>query len=83
MVQVLADRQKILLDVWGTVSAWPKCPICRTAYTFIQYDCPSRDDVLHAIIADEIKCDILLSFDGDFGIIGTLPRFAHMPIQVI
>lgn len=83
MVKILTDQQKIMLDAWGTISTWIQCPICHSAFNFVQYDCPGKNDVLHSIIADEIQCDILLSFDKDFAIMGRLPRFAHMPIQVV
>lgn len=83
LVQILKDRQQVLTQVWGNFSTSNKCPICHSAFNFLEYHCPARDDALHVIIADENHCDLLLAFDEDFAILGKLARFAHMPIQVV
>ena len=82
-VAILEDRIRVLTQVCGEVTEQENCPICHSKYRYLEHDCPLRDDVLHAIIADRVGCDQVVTFDQDFDILRKIPKFAHLHIQVL
>ena len=59
------------------------CPICRNAYNFWDYDAPDERDILHGLLAVELGCDLLITFDSDYRCLQNEPEFSTLAISIL
>jgi predicted nucleic acid-binding protein len=81
--EILKESTQLVKTIWGTLVTSASCPICKSAYQFIEYDGPHRDDMLHSVLASKMGCDVLITFDHGFSLIQKSPLLSHISIQIL
>lgn len=68
---ILDSANKIMDEVRGRVKFYSKCGICNNSYQSSTHKQILVADILHALLAKDIGCDNLITFDKGFhGLIG-------------
>jgi len=84
MNQILDDAMEIVMSIRGKTKSYRDCKKCGTDnVNYIGFKSLGTDDALHALLANEMDCDQLLTFDGDFNEIKGNPKIGSLDIQVI
>jgi len=58
------------------------CPVCHSAFSFVQPDTIFLSDALHATLAWALNCDLFLTFDKDFSKLANEHLLSPMKIDV-
>jgi predicted nucleic acid-binding protein len=59
------------------------CPICHSAMSYLQYKGPLQIDIIHALIARDLRCDKMLTYDHGFSLLGAEQLIQPLTIEVL
>jgi predicted nucleic acid-binding protein len=84
MNKLLEDAMEIAMGVKGKVKIHRDCKKCGSEnVSYTTFKSLGTDDAFHALLAKEMDCDQLLTFDGDFNEIKGHKKIESLDIQVI
>jgi predicted nucleic acid-binding protein len=69
--------------VFGNVSKEIRCPVCSGVHNFFKYHGPYEIDLIHALLAKELRCRRILTFDHDFSLLKNDPLIQPLIIEVL
>jgi len=69
--------------VFGNVSKEPKCPVCHGPYDFFKYRGPYQVDYIHALVARDLQCQKILTFDHDFSLLKDEVEIQPLSVEVL
>lgn len=81
--QVLRPTFSLLYNYLGSVVQNNRCPICGAFYSYIGCDTVYESDVMHALLAWNLNCDIFITFDTDFRPLISEDSLSPMRIKVL
>ena len=81
--QILRPCFSLLYKYFGSVVQDNKCPVCGASYNFIDCDTVYEKDILHALLAWNLNCDIFVTFDNDFRPLASEESLTPMTIRVL
>jgi len=81
--QISYPTFSLLWKYFGTIAHDNTCPICRNPYNFIKCDTVCESDLLHALLAWNLNCDLFITFDNDFRQLQNESSLLPMIIQVL
>jgi len=67
----------------GEIQIDSECPICKATYDYWDCDAPDERDMLHALLALNLDCDLLISFDSDFRKLQNEKYLSSLAISVL
>jgi predicted nucleic acid-binding protein len=84
MNKLLEDAMEITMNVKGKVKTHQNCKKCGSENVpHTAFKSMGTDDAFHALLAKEMDCDQLLTFDSDFNEIKGHEKIKPLDIQVI
>lgn len=79
---VLEEADQIMDDIKGSVRFYDKCGICRSQFKNSVYKQILAADILHALLAKDTGCDMLITFDKGFAALTGNSQIGTMQIMV-
>ena len=80
---LLQRAYQLSQEIFGHATKDPKCPICHAPHDFFQYHGPYQVDFIHALIARDLQCQKMLTFDNDFSLLKNDPLIQPLSIEVL
>ena len=81
--RVLSRAYELSKRTFGRVTMEPKCPVCHKPHDFFQYHGPYQVDFIHALLARDLQCQKMLTFDTDFSLLKDDPLIQPLSIEVL
>ncbi len=81
--KLLRAAIEIQKRVFGSVSKESRCPVCSGLHNFFRYHGPYEIDLIHALLAKELRCQKMLTFDHDFSLLKNDPNIQPLVIEVL
>jgi hypothetical protein len=72
-----------LMKYLGKIQRTSQCPVCSKTFNYARCNTIFEGDALHAFLASNLNCDLLITFDKDFTQLKNDPKIAPMSIQVM
>lgn len=80
---VLRKAYDLSKRTFGRVTSEPKCPVCHKPHNFFQYHGPYQVDFIHALLARDLQCQKMMTFDTDFSLLKDDPLIQPLSIEVL
>jgi len=80
---VLKEAREMTEKIFGDATRQPDCPVCHGKFDFFEYNGPYQIDFIHALIARELKCDKIVTFDTDYSLMQGDRHMGTLSIEVL
>lgn len=79
---ILDDAEQIMNEINGSVHFYDKCGICKSNFKNSVHKQILVADILHALLAKDTGCDVLITFDRGFAALAGNQHVGTMQIHV-
>ncbi len=75
----------VIKNLSGPIRERYQCPVCNSQFMrpFLEYEIPGRDDIHHAVMAHNLPCEKLVTFDKGFASFKNLKVFNGMEFVIL